>query len=323
MAEPTSPTSTAPTDAPAEAPISAPAQPPRRVDAAALARHLRRTPPQVAPWLHQEVGRRMVDRLAVIRSRPALLLDWWSQLGASSELLQQHYPQARLLAVEPAATLAARADTPPRWWQRLLGNRTSVHADDRLPLDQLPAQLLWANMMLHWVDDLPALLGTWHRVLAQDGFLMFSCFGPDTLRELRQLYLAAGWGEPASRWIDMHDIGDALVQAGFADPVMDMELLTLTWDSPQALLAELRGLGGNTAPQRQPGLRTPRWQRRFEEQLARTLTRSDGRLHLSFEIVYGHAFRPAPRIPVQAQTEISLQAMREMTRRRGGGDATA
>jgi len=112
------------------------------------------------------------------------------------------------------------------------------------------------------------------------------------------------------------------VQAGFADPVMDMELLTLTWDSPQALLAELRGLGGNTAPQRRAGLRTPRWQRRLEEQLSHTLKRSDGRLHLSFEIVYGHAFRPAPRIPVQAQTEISLQAMREMTRRRGGGSTT-
>jgi malonyl-CoA O-methyltransferase len=319
MAEPTF---TAPTDAPVQASIPAPAQPPRRVDAAALARHLRRAPQQSAPWLHQEVGRRMVDRLAVIRSRPALLLDWWSQLGASSELLQQHYPQARLLAVEPAAALAARTEATPRWWQRLLGNRTAVHADDQLPLDQLPAQLLWANMMLHWVDDLPSLFSTWHRVLAQDGFLMFSCFGPDTLRELRQLYAACGWGEPASRWIDMHDIGDALVQAGFADPVMDMELLTLTWDSPQALLAELRGLGVNTALQRQTGLRTPRWQRRLEEQLSHALKRSDGRLHLSFEIVYGHAFRPAPRIPVQAQTEISLQAMREMTRRRGGGSTT-
>ena len=258
----------------------------------------------------------MVDRLGVIRARPAVLLDWWSQLGASSALLQQHYPQARLLAVEPAALLGARAqDHTPRWWQRLLGNRATRHADDHLPTEQLPAQLLWANMMLHWADDLPALLGRWHQVLAQDGFLMFSCFGPDTLRELRQLYAACGWGEPASRWTDMHDLGDALVHAGFADPVMDMELLTLTWDSPQALLAELRSLGGNTAPQRRAGLRTPRWRRQLEEQLTSLLRRSDGRLHLSFEIVYGHAFRPAPRPRVQAQTEISLQDMRAMTRR--------
>jgi malonyl-CoA O-methyltransferase len=264
----------------------------------------------------------MADRLAVIRAKPARVLDWWSQLGGSAALLQQSYPQARLLAVEPAATLAASSSATPRWWQRLLGNRLSVHADNALPAEQLPAQLLWANMMLHWVDDLPPLLERWHGALAQDGFLMFSCFGPDTLKELRALYAQAGWGPLGSAQIDMHDIGDALVHAGFADPVMDMEVLTLTWDSPQALLAELRSLGANTATKRYAGLRTPRWRARLEQQLEQRLRRADGRLHLSFEIVYGHAFRPAPRVRVQAQTEISLQSMREMTRRRGSGDTT-
>jgi malonyl-CoA O-methyltransferase len=183
------------------------------------------------------------------------------------------------------------------------------------------AELLWANMMLHWVDDLelPTLLSRWHASLGVDGFLMFACFGPDTLRSLQALYTAAGWGAAASPQRDMHDLGDALVHAGFADPVMDMEPLTLTWDSPEALLAELRTLGRNTAPQRQAGLRTPRWHAALRDRLNDSLRGPDGRLHLRFEIVYGHAFRPVARARVAAQTEISLDAMREMTRRRNPG----
>jgi malonyl-CoA O-methyltransferase len=171
-------------------------------------------------------------------------------------------------------------------------------------------------MMLHWVDDLPALFTRWHAATAVDGFLMFSCFGPDTLRELHALYQDAGYGPAARRQIDMHDIGDALVHAGFADPVMDMEQLTLTWDTAQALLDELRTLGRNTHRQRHAGLRTPRWHAGLIERLERGLRQPDGRLHLSFEVIYGHAFRPPARARVGPQTEISLEAMREMTRRR-------
>ncbi|MEY4753312.1 MAG: hypothetical protein RJA44_987 [Pseudomonadota bacterium] len=289
---------------------------PPRVDAAALQRHLRRSAGLEAPWLHQEVARRMAERLQVVRSQPAAVLDWWSHAGAGAELLRQAYPKARLTAVEPAAALPSD-QRAPRWWQRLLGQAgTSVCSDAALPAELAPAQLLWANMMLHWIDDLPTLLQRWHAAIAADGFLMFSCFGPDTLRELQGLHQALGWGPSHSAWIDMHDLGDELVHAGFADPVMDMELLTLTWDSPARLLEELRGLGCNTAPARHTGLRGRRWRAALEAELSERLRGPDGRLHLSFEIVYGHAFRPAPRPRVQAQTAISLQDMREMTRRR-------
>jgi len=171
-------------------------------------------------------------------------------------------------------------------------------------------------MMLHWVDDLPALLQAWHAAIAVDGFLMFSCFGPDTLLQLRRLYAQLGWGPAASAWTDMHDLGDSLVHAGFADPVMDMEQITLSWDSPEKLLAELRTLGRNTAPERHRGLRTPRWRDQLLQALSAALAGPDGRLHLRFEIIYGHAFRPVPRAAVSAQTTISLDAMREMTRRK-------
>ena len=111
----------------------------------------------------------------------------------------------------------------------------------------------------------------------------------------------------------MHDLGDMLVHAGFADPVMDQEMLTLSWPTPQALLAELRALGGNIAPGRMPGLRTPRWRRNLESEL-RTLAGPDGRLALRFEIAYGHAFKALPRAQPGAPTSVSLEEMRALVR---------
>lgn len=299
-----------PTDAAAAAP--SPAERPVRVQDAALQRHWRRAEAEATPaaWLSEEIARRMADRLALLRRPPQRILDWAAPLGASQALLRSQCPQAELIALDREGR-ALPSTASGGWLRRLFtsGNRPSA--------DAAPSgDLLWSNLLLHWVDDLPALLQRWQRALAVDGLLMFSAFGPDTLRELRSLYARAGWGSPASAWVDMHDLGDALVHAGFADPVMDMERLTLTWDSPAALLAELRTLGLNTDPARHAGLRTPRWRQRLEQALSESLRGPDGRLHLSFEIVYGHALRPEPRPTVAAETSISLDAMREMARRR-------
>src|SRR5258706_15503839 len=114
--------------------------------------------------------------------------------------------------------------------------------------------------------DPPALMERWQKALSADGFVMFSCFGPDTLRELRWLYRRLGWPAPTIAFVDMHDLGDMLVHAGFADPVMDQELLSLTWAHPKALLDELHGLGGNASPDRFAGLRTPRWKQGLERE---------------------------------------------------------
>ena len=158
-------------------------------------------------------------------------------------------------------------------------------------------------------------MSRWHQALSVDGFVMFSCFGPDTLRELRELYARLGWPAPTIDFVDMHDLGDMLVQAGFADPVMDQETLTLHWATPQALLAELRGLGGNVSPERAAGLRTPRWKARLEHELL-SLAGADGRLSLRFEIAYGHAFKAPPRVKTGEATTVSLDDMRTMVRSR-------
>ena len=263
------------------------------------------------PWLHGEVARRMAERLAIIRLKPAQVLDWWGWLGAGGELLAEAYPQAQRIVAEPLALALERslAAASRPWWNLRRGSVPQV-----LPAGgELPAgvQLVWANMMLHAVADPPRLIERWHRLLAIDGFVMFSCLGPGTLRELRALYDELGWPAPTPEFIDMHDLGDMLVHAGFADPVMDQETLVLRWDSPAALLAELRTLGGNVAPDRFGGLRTPRWRAQLLRELER-LRGADGKLGLSFEVAYGHAFKAAPRLKPGEESVVSLADMRSM-----------
>jgi malonyl-CoA O-methyltransferase len=278
----------------------------RTIDAAALRRATERQARGPAPWLHGEVARRMAERLAVVRTAPSVVLDWWSAAGASRELLKRAYPKAQVQSVERVARAA------PSGWRSLWSRESAVVEAATVPGGA--AQLVWANMMLHAQTDPLAVLAQWKRALAVDGFLMFSTLGPGTLASLRALYRGAGWGSPHAPFVDMHDLGDMLVAAGFADPVMDQEMLTLTWATPAALLAELRSLGINADPQRFAGLRTPRWKVRLEAALAERAD-AQGRIALGFEIVYGHAFNPPPRAKVAAETRLAPEELQRMARR--------
>ena len=268
-----------------------------------------------APWLHTEVARRMAERLDIIRAKPQAVLDWWGFSGDGEVLLAKAYPAAQRFVVEPTDALRERSRQTAKapWWlaQRWRGPAPQVMAPD----DVQPAsvQLVWANMMLHASVDPAALIARWHRALAVEGFVMFSCLGPGSLRELSDLYRRMGWPPAMADFVDMHDLGDMLVHAGFADPVMDQETLTLSWDSPQALLSELHGLGTNASPDRFAGLRTPRWHERLLAGL-RDMAAPDGRISLQFEVAYGHAFKAAPRVPLSAETTVSLDDMRAMVR---------
>ena len=281
----------------------------RTVDSAALARAVRRQALAAEPpWLHGEVARRMAERLPVVKLKPAVLIDWWSATGASRELLRAAYPKARVLRVEPAAAIA-RPAAP--WWQHVA--RRAALSVEAAAVQPGAAQLVWANMVLHAVFDPGVLMAQWRRALAVDGFLMLSTLGPDTLRTLRDIYRDAGWGAAHAPFTDMHDLGDMLVRAGFADPVMDQERLTLTWATPEALLGELRTLGANADPARFAGLRTPRWRSRLLGALCERAT-ADDRIALEFELVYGHAFNPPPRIRVAGETRVALDELRTMAR---------
>lgn len=288
----------------------------RPLDAAALARvQARLNRSEATPWLHAEVGRRMAERLPVIRLQPRQVIDWGAHLGASRALLEQAYPRAAVTAVEPdeARRAATAQSLQPAWWspRRWAAGPAPVCGETEVAAGS--AQLLWSNMGLHGALDPQAVMRQWQRALQTDGFLMFSTLGPGTLEGLRELYRQAGWGVPHAPFVDMHDLGDMLVQAGFADPVMDQEQITLTWPSAAALLAELRQLGGNVDPGRFPGLRTPRWQQRLGERLG-AQAGADGRPRLGVEVVYGHAFRPAAQWRLQAETRVPLEELRATVR---------
>ncbi len=301
-------------DTSSDAPPSA-----HRVDAIAARRALVRVARADAlPWLHEETARRMGERLGWIKRQPAQVLDWSGAAGASTALLATAYPGAQQSLVDELGMSHADAPTRP-WWRRwrASGNPPLRHVDAGA-VPRAGAELLWSNMRLHFEPDPPALIQAWHRALAPDGFLMFSTLGPGSLAGLRRVYQAAGWGEAYAPFVDMHDLGDMLVAAGFADPVMDQETLTLSYPDAAALLAELRGLGANTAPQRFAGLRTPRWRVTLEAALMRELGRGQ-RPTLEIELVYGHAFRAAdtgPRVSPEAQ--IGLDDMKLMLRKHRG-----
>ena len=300
---------------PNQAPPTIDAQAARRWEAMPLAAAQGQADRQASPWLHEEVARRMEERLQWILKQPRSWLHWQALRGGieAHSLLRRRYPAANSFVQQDppqASELARAALRPPLWSPQRWKNATRFEAPAQ------PVDLLWANMALHMSPDPQTLIQRWHSLVQTDGFLMFSCLGPDTLRELRDLYARQGWPAPAHEFTDMHDWGDMLVQAGFAEPVMDMERITLSFSSSATLLAELRGLGRNLHPRRFPGLRGRAWRAALHQAIAAGLPDPDqtGRLRLTFEIIYGHAFKPAPRMAVQEQTLIPLAQMRASLR---------
>lgn len=260
----------------------------------------------------------MEDRLQWIKAKPRHWADWSPLRGGleAHALVARRYREAVPYVVEPDVALAMRtagALAAP-WWsaRRWQGVQPRF---DAVPEDGV--DLLWANMALHMAADPQALIGSWHRMVATDGFLMFSCLGPDTLRELREFHGRQGWPPAVHEFTDMHDWGDMLVHAGFAEPVMDMERIVLTWPTAEAALAELRTLGRNLHPARFNGLRGRRWRNELGAALRATAVpgQNEGRVSLGFEIIYGHAFKPAPRVALAAESAVSLREMRSMLQR--------
>ena len=291
---------------------------PPTIDPVAAARWHERAP-ALSPWLHEEVARRMEQRLGWIRDAPRAWCHWDPVRGGleAHALLRERYPDACCTVNETAGhrQAVAREALAPSWWSTERWGRGAVTFGAP---EKGSVQMLWANMLLHSVADPRALIGAWQRALDVDGYLMFSCFGPDTLRELRAVYQARGWPAPAHAFTDMHDWGDMLIDAGFAEPIVDMERITLSFATPERLLQELRELGSNLHPGRHLALRGRRWHSALCQALAAGLTTPDaeGQLTLSFEIVYGHAFKPVPRVPVTAQSAVSLDEMRSLLKSR-------
>jgi len=247
-----------------------------------------------ADFFAREVDRRMQERLDYVNLTPGAILDLGCSRGGSFPGLTARYPKASLLGLDLSHAMlrASRVQLPG--WQRWIGlgknsGAARLAADAaKLPLKSRSAGLVWSNLLLHWLDDpLPALAEA-HRVLEVGGLFMFSTLGPDSLKELRSAF-ADGYAH-TQRFIDMHDLGDMLVGCGFADPVMDMDVITLTYDDLDAMFGELRAAGSVCAMKaRRHGL-TGRGVLQAGRAAYEALRR-DGKLPATFEVVYGHAWK--------------------------------
>lgn len=225
----------------------------------------------------------MLERLDYVRLAPRRVLDAGS--GPPRRALGKRYPRARVIALDFSLPMLAPRTLLARALKR---NIFPVCGElERLPIADGAVDLVWSNMALHWLSEPLAAFKEFRRVLAPHGLLLFSTLGPDSLKELRA---AAGEARVHS-FIDMHDLGDMLLAAGLSDPVMDMEMLTLAYPDPDRLLADLRASG-------QTGARADRPRGLAGRAFARRLRRTLGdKPRATFEIVYGHAWKPPARDP--------------------------
>jgi malonyl-CoA O-methyltransferase len=270
----------------------------------------------LAEFLYGEIASRMLERLMLIRLSPELILDAGCGAGRRLRLLRQRYPKARLIGLDHSEQLlaVAREQNVISWGERLRSAWSPnkplqwVCADlSHTGLAPESFDLVWSNLAIHWHPEPHDVLREWSRLLKPDGLAFFSGFGPATARELRTALSLANLQTATLPLVDMHDLGDLMVQYGFGDPVMDQETITLTYDDPSKLLADAKALGGNPNPNRRASLTSRHWRERLIEALRANQTQ-DGKLTLTLEIAYGHAWRNAIRRHA-TETHISVQSI--------------
>jgi len=254
-------------------------------------------------FLQREVARRLDEHLEEMKISPRVILDAGCGTGSGFPLLSRRFPEAEVVALDLAHSMLCQARQAQissgwrGWWGRVAAQRRGrllpLCADiEHLPLARHSLDMVWSSLSLQWVD-LPRAFHEFQRVLKPGGLLLFASLGPDTLHELR----AAGQGVDGharvNDFVDMHDVGDALVAAGFSHPVMEMERLTLTYQELRALLFDLKGIGARTIMAgRRDGLMGKGAWAQLQANYERF--RQDGRLPATYEVVYGHAWAGQP-----------------------------
>jgi malonyl-CoA O-methyltransferase len=294
-------------------------------------RDLFRAPTRVAEsdFLRREIAGRMHERLALVKIDPVRVLDAGCGPGADLSVLQGSFPNAQVLGMDASMAMLASVRNEfvaaqssmnrllTKWLPAKLGGGMNavpplICGDfARLPLDRHTVDLIWSNLALHWHPQPDLVFAEWRRVLKVEGLLMFSCFGPDTFKELRAAFATV---EDASScvlpFVDMHDFGDMLVNVGFSTPVMDMETITVTYETVHKLLSDVRAWGGNPLLTRRRGLLGRKAWTKIRQALEQN-RRADGLIPLTFEVIYGHAFRPAPKMTASGETIIRLDLPRK------------
>ncbi len=266
-------------------------------------------------FLAREVSRRMIERLATMRLDVARVLDLGCGSGGDLAALRERFDGATVCGVDaslPRLVRAAANERPSRL-SRLLRQETGplLAGGDlaALPFAAHRFDLLWSNLSLHWSAEPHRVLPEWSRVTRVGGLVVFSAFGPDTLREVAAAFAEVDSLSHVMPFTDMHDYGDMLVASGFTSPVVDMERLTLTYPSTASLWRDVRALGGNALDARIRSLRGRRYGRRVDEALERTRG-ADGRSRLTFELIFAHAWKGEPRTTSRGETIVRIERNR-------------
>jgi malonyl-CoA O-methyltransferase len=255
--------------------------------------------------LQREIGNRMLERLELVRLAPRAVLDLGCGTGLASAALLHRYPKAQIIALDFAHPMLLRARRRGTWLRR----PHCLCADaERLPLADGSLDLIYSNATLQWCNDLEATFRELLRVLTPGGLLMFTTFGPDTLKELRTAWSQADDHNHVSAFPDMHDVGDSLMRARFAEPVLDAEWLTLTYPEVGDLMRDLKALGAHNATHSRPRGLTGKGCLAAMTRAYETF-RIDGRLPATFEVVYGHAWVPQQK-PLPGGVAVPLEAIR-------------
>ncbi|HET7370430.1 MAG TPA: malonyl-ACP O-methyltransferase BioC [Gammaproteobacteria bacterium] len=261
--------------------------------------------------LQREVQSRLLERLDLINFTPAAILDAGAGTGNGVRALTGRYPESAVMALDVAERMLAA----------IPGDQPRVCGDiEALPFPDQRFDLVWSNLAVQWLSDPDRGFNELRRVLNEYGLLLFSTFGPETLTELRAAWAEVDDFNHVNQFIDMHDLGDALVRAGFAEPVMDVEHLTLTYEDIGGLLRDLKGLGAHNVTAGRPRGLTGRATLNELKQ-AYERWRSDGRLPATWEVVYGIAWAPKAfeHVALAHQGEIPPGELRELLRRKRHG----
>ncbi len=240
-----------------------------------------------AAILQREVANRLSERLDYIKIDPQTTLDMGCGTGFISKDLLQRYSKSKVISVDSALNMARKCSKQGGWFRKPSGLCADAEA---LPIQSDSIDLMVSNLMLQWCNDLEKTFSGFHQALAPNGLLLFSTLGPDTLKEVSQSWQSVDNVPHTSPFVDMHDIGDALLKAGFIDPVTDMEVITMTYDNVRQLMDDIKQTGAsNVHSQRAKGLMGKHKFAEFEKNYQSFRT-DQGLFPATWEIIYGHAW---------------------------------
>ena len=271
-----------------------------------------------ARFILDEIATRMLERLQYIRLEPNTLIDMGCGPGYRVKALQARYPNVHYIGVDSCHDYIDEANNSlgSKGFNALINKiiakkQPSFLLKDMADTGLAPesAELVWSNLALHWHPCPEYVIKEWRRLLTVGGLCMFSCFGPHTLIELREAMIRADLKTQMMSFVDMHDFGDIMLENGFLDPVMDQEMITLTYKTPEKLLADVYSLGGNPSVQRSNGLKGRGWYEKLLNSLEQG-RKADGMLHLTLEVAYGHAWKSGTiKGNIPGETRVSIHSI--------------